>query len=194
MIRWRRIDPNPHQRLVEIGSQSGLQQGQKRESVRRERIPWVLLELGDPRPFVVRFLFEARAWKENPRGQVPGTVEGLNPCLGEVFQTSRLSAHWPALGIRWARQLSSTTKGSLSYALRNAKNPEDFYRVLNDAQFRLQITVPEALLRIERGERIAGAPWVRVKTLPSIYAMKSYLRSSRREEVSAPISQSTASG
>jgi hypothetical protein len=64
----------------------------------------------------------------------------------------------------------------LLYALRNAKNPEDFYRVLNDAQFRLGVTIPEAILRIEKGERIAGVPWVRVKTLLSIYAMNTFLR------------------
>lgn len=64
----------------------------------------------------------------------------------------------------------------LLYALRNAKNPEDFYRVLNDAQFRLEVTIPEAILRIEKGERIVGVPWVRVKTLLSIYAMNAYLR------------------
>jgi len=66
----------------------------------------------------------------------------------------------------------------LLYALRNAKNPEDFYQVLNDAQFRLETTIPEALLRMERDGRIAGVPWRRVKTLLSIYAMNAYLRRS----------------
>jgi len=64
----------------------------------------------------------------------------------------------------------------LLYSLRNARNLEDFYRVLNDVQFRLELTVPEALLQLERGERIAGVPWERVKTLLSIYAMNAYLR------------------
>jgi hypothetical protein len=51
--------------------------------------------------------------------------------------------------------------------------------MLNDAQFRLEITVPEALLKIEKGERIAGVPWVRVKTLLSIYSMNAYLRKTK---------------
>jgi len=67
------------------------------------------------------------------------------------------------------------------------KNPEDFYRVFNDAQFRPQVTIPEVLLRIERDERIAGAPWVRVKTLLSIYPMNAFLRKGGVNEESAPI-------
>jgi hypothetical protein len=53
---------------------------------------------------------------------------------------------------------------------------------LNDVQFRLELTIPEALLRIEKGEHIAGAPWVRVKTLLSIYAMNAYLRKEVTQE------------
>jgi hypothetical protein len=41
-------------------------------------------------------------------------------------------------------------------------------------------------LRIERGERIAGVPWVRVKTLLSIYAMNAYLRGERSAEEVQP--------
>ena len=62
------------------------------------------------------------------------------------------------------------------------KKTKDFYRVLNDAQFWLKVTVPEALLHIEKGECIAGAPWVRVETLLSIYAMNAYLRGGRNAE------------
>jgi hypothetical protein len=69
----------------------------------------------------------------------------------------------------------------LLYDLRNAKTPEAFYRVLNDVQFRLESTVPEALLHIERAERIAGVPWVRVKTILAIYAMNAFLAKERRE-------------
>lgn len=75
------------------------------------------------------------------------------------------------------------------YALRNAKNPEEFYRVLNDAQFRLDVTIPEALLRIEKGERIAGVTWVRVKTLLSIYAMNRFLRKSAPQAVQSQITE-----
>jgi hypothetical protein len=41
-------------------------------------------------------------------------------------------------------------------------------------------------LRIERGERIAGVPWVRVKTLLSIYAMNAYLRRGGGEGQTVP--------
>jgi hypothetical protein len=82
----------------------------------------------------------------------------------------------------------------LLYALRNAKNPEDFYRVLNDAQFRLGVTIPEAILRIERGERIAGVSWVRVKTLLSIYAMNAYLRRGGGAEESPSASEAIILG
>lgn len=63
----------------------------------------------------------------------------------------------------------------LLYALRNSKNPDDFFKVLNDIQYRLELTVPEDLLEIKRGEKIKGSSWLRVKTLLSIYAMNAYL-------------------
>ncbi len=61
------------------------------------------------------------------------------------------------------------------YALRNAKNPETFLQVLNDIQFRLNITIPEALLNLDRSQRIENVPWIRIKTLLSIYAMNAFL-------------------
>ncbi len=194
VIRQRGIDPNPHQRLVRIWSQFWVQQGQNRESIWRERIAWALLEFGDPTPFVEQFLFEARAREENPRPLVRGTLEVLNQYLREVFHMNEqfqrtLAGFGHSLGTAAQQQ----GEMGLLYALRNAKNPENFYRVLNDAQFRLQVTVPEALLRIEKGERIAGAPWVRVKTLLSIYAMNAYLRGGRGEGASASIIESTVS-
>jgi hypothetical protein len=194
VIRQRGIDPNPHQRLVRIWSQFWVQQGRERESIWRERIAWALLEFGDPTPFVEQFLFEARAREENPRPLVRGTLEVLNQYLREVFHMNEqfqrtLAGFGHSLGTAAQQQ----GEMGLLYALRNAKNPENFYRVLNDAQFRLQVTVPEALLRIEKGERIAGAPWGRVKTLLSIYAMNAYLRGGRGEGASASIIESTVS-
>lgn len=176
VIRQRGIGPNPHQRLVQIWSQFWVQQGRERESIWRERMAWALLELGDPAPFVEQFLFEARAREENPRPLVRGTLEVLNQYLQEVFDMDeQFQGTLADFGHSLGKKAQEQGEMGLLYALRNAKNPEDFYRVLNDAQFRLQVTVPEALLRIEKGERIAGAPWVRVKTLLSIYAMNAYL-------------------
>ncbi|GBC81073.1 hypothetical protein HRbin10_00178 [bacterium HR10] len=194
VIRQHGIDANPHQRLVQIWSQFWAQQGQNRESLWRERIAWALLEFGDPTPFVEHFLFEARAREENPRPLVRGTLEVLNQYLREVFHMNeQFQRTLAGFGHSLGTAAQQHNEMGLLYALRNAKNPEDFYRVLNDAQFRLQVTIPEALLRIERGERIAGAPWVRVKTLLSIYAMNAYLRGGR-EEQSTSISESTVSG
>lgn len=194
LISQQRIDPNPHQRLVLIWGQFWAQQGQNRESIWRERIAWALLEFGDPTPFVEQFLFEARAREENPRPLVRGTIEVLNQYLREVFaMDEQFQRTLAGFGHSLGTAAQQHNEMGLLYALRNAKNPEDFYRVLNDAQFRLEVTIPEALLRIEKGERIVGAPWVRVKTLLSIYAMNAYLRKGERGGVSEPALESTAS-
>ena len=159
-------------------------QGQDRESIWRERIAWALLEFGDPTPFMEQFLFEVRA-REEERNRCPlvrGTIEVLNQYLREVFKMDeQFQRTLAGFGHSLGKAAQEYNEMGLLYALRNAKNPEDFYRVLNDAQFRLEVTIPETILRIEHGERIAGVPWVRVKTLLSIYAMNAYLRRGREE-------------
>jgi hypothetical protein len=179
-------DPNPYQRLVKVLSQFWQQQGKSIESIWRDKIAWAILEFGDPLPFVEQFLFEASAKENNPRPLVRGTIAVLNHYLQEVLgMDEQFQRTLAGFGHSLGAAAQERNEMGLLYALRNAKNPEDFYRVLNDAQFRLQVTIPEALLRIERGERIAGAPWVRVKTLLSIYAMNAFLRkgASQAEEV-----------
>jgi len=181
------IDANPHRRLVHILGQFWAQQGQNRETIWRDKIAQAILEFGDPLPFVEQFLFEVRAKEENRRPLLRGTLDVLNHYVREVLHMDEqfqrtLAGFGHSLGIA-AQQ---NNEMGLLYALRNAKNPEEFYRVLNDAQFRLQITIPESLLRIEKGERIAGVPWVRVKTLLSIYAMNAYLRKASAQEEETP--------
>ncbi len=167
----------PHQRLVDIFRQFEAQQGQDLETIWRDRISWAILEFNDPSPFVEQFLYEARAREKNPRPLIWGTTEILNYYLKEVFgMDEQFQRTLAGFGHSLGSAAEQHNEMGLLYALRNAKNPEDFYRVLNDIQFRLQLTIPEALLRIERGERIAGVPWVRVKTLLSIYAMNAFLR------------------
>lgn len=177
VLRRETQDPAPHQRLVRVLSQFWQKQGQRSESIWRDKIAWAILEFGDPLPFVEQFLYEARAKEDSPRPLVRGTIEVLNHYVREVLgmneQFQRILA---GFGHSLGAAAHEHNEMGLLYALRNAKNPEDFYRMLNDAQFRLQVTIPEALLKIERGERIAGTPWVRVKTLLSIYAMNAYLR------------------
>lgn len=181
--RWiealKDIDMNPHRRVVQILRQFEAQQGNNRETLWRDKIAWAVLEFGDPLPFVEQFLFEARAKEENPKPLVRGTIDILNHYLKEVLgmdeQFQRVLA---GFGHSLGAAAQEHNEMGLLYALRNAKNPEEFYRVLNDAQFRLEVTIPEALLKIERGERIAGNPWIRIKTLLSIYAMNQFLRKS----------------
>lgn len=185
---------NSHQQLVRVFAQFQVQQGQKWETLWRDKIAWAVLEFGDPAPFIEQFLFEARAKEEKPRPLSWGTEEVLNQYLKEVLaMDEQFQRTLAGFGHSLGSIAQQHNEMGLLYALRNAKNPEDFYRILNDAQFRLEVTIPEALLRIEKGERIAGTPWVRVKTLLSIYAMNAYLRGGR-EEQSTPVSESAVSG
>lgn len=181
------IDTNPHRRLVHIFAQFRAQQGHTWETIWRDKIAQAVLEFGDPLPFVEQFLFEVRAKEESRRPLLRGTLEVLNDYVREVLNMDEqfqrtLAGFGHSLGIA-AQQ---NNEMGLLYALRNAKNPEEFYRVLNDVQFRLQITIPEGLLRIEKGERIAGVPWRRVKTLLAIYAMNAYLRKVSAQEEETP--------
>ncbi|MBC7352893.1 MAG: hypothetical protein H5U08_11085, partial [Thermogutta sp.] len=171
----------PHQRLEKIFGQFYARQGKKCETLWRDKIAWAILEFSDPTPFIEQFLFDVCARAEesdrHSRGLLHGTLNVLIPYLVEVMQMDeRFQKVLAGFGHSLGTKASEKKEMGLLYALRNAKNPEEFYRVLNDAQFRLQITVPGDLLRIERQERIAGVPWVRVKTLLAIYAMNAYLR------------------
>lgn len=180
VIREKRQFYNSHRHIVEILRQFETYQGNKHESIWRDKICWAILEFSDPLPYVEQFLFEVRAKEENKRPLIAGSLDLFNQYLLEVLNMDEqfqrvLSGFGHSLG----EAAQQHNEMGLLYALRNAKNPEDFYRMLNDAQFRLGITVPEALLKIEKGERIAGVPWVRVKTLLSIYSMNAYLRKTK---------------
>lgn len=177
VISERGIDKDAHARVVRVFAQFQAPQGKSWESLWRDRIAWAVLSFDDPFPFIEQFLYEVRAREESPRPLARGTLEVFEQYAQEVmgmdeqFQRT-LAGFGHSLGIA----AQEHNEMGLLYELRNAKNPEAFYRVLNDAQFRLEATVPEALLRIERGERIAGVPWVRVKTILAIYAMNAFLR------------------
>ncbi|MEM4382299.1 MAG: hypothetical protein QXX19_08735, partial [Candidatus Caldarchaeum sp.] len=176
VINNKSIDSNPHQRLVKILSQFWTQQGQNRESIWRDKIAWAILEFGDPLPFVEQFLYEARAKEESPRPLVRGTIDVLNHYIQEVLgMDERFQRVLAGFGHSLGTAAQEHNEMGLLYALRNAKNPEDFYRMLNDVQFRLELTIPEPLLRIDERHRIAGVPWMLVKTLLSIYALNTYL-------------------
>jgi hypothetical protein len=162
---------NPSHQIGVVFSQFMARQGQRTESIWRDRIAAAILDFGDPTPFVEQFLFDVHA-----RPLYRGTIEVLNAYIQEVFNMDdKFQSALAGFGHSLGREAHKQSEMGLLYALRNAKNPEAFYRVLNDAQFRLQVSIPEAVLRIEKGERIAGVPWGRVKTLLSIYAMNAYL-------------------
>lgn len=172
-------DNNPYRRLELALGQFWQRQRDKIETIWREKISWAILQFDDPLPYIEQFLYEARAKEEKARPLVRGTIEILNHYAKEVLgmneQFQRILA---GFGHSLGATAQKHNEMGLLYTLRNSKNPEEFFRVLNDAQFRLGLTVPEVLLHIEKGERIAGVPWIRVKTLLSIYAMNAFLRKS----------------
>jgi len=189
MSQKPRVD-NPHQQIVRILQQFEAYQGAKRETVWRDKIAWAVLEFSDPFPFIEQFLFEVRAKEQNPRPLVWGTLDVLDLYLQEVLgMDEQFQRTLAGFGHNIGEKAQEHNEMGILYALRNAKNPEEFYRVLNDAQFRLDVTIPEALLRIEKGERIAGVTWVRVKTLLSIYAMNRFLRKSAPQAVQSQITE-----
>ncbi|MEW6771604.1 MAG: hypothetical protein AB1330_09500 [Bacillota bacterium] len=171
---------NPQQTLTGVFRQFQTKEGNQYNTLWREKIAWAVLEFGDPLPYVEAFLFEARAKEKNPPPLSWGTESVFNHYAKEVLNVDEgLLKVLSGFGHRLGSVAHEKNEMGILYALRNAKNPEEFFRVLNDIQFRLELTVPEKLLEIGQGERIAGSPWVRVKTLLSIYAMNSYLRAGR---------------
>ena len=190
VIDQKQIDQNPHQRVVQILLQFEAREGNNRESLWRDKIAWAVLELRDPFPFVEQFLFDVRAREQKPRPLLRGTLDILDLYLREVlYMDEKFQSTLAGFGHGLGEAAHKHNEMGLLYALRNAKNPEEFYRVLNDAQFRLEVTIPEALLKIEKGERIEGVPWVRVKTLLSIYAMNTFLRRSAPQTVGSQITE-----
>jgi len=181
---------NPSRQIAWIFRQFVSRQGNKEETLWRDKIAWAILDFADPFPFLETFIFDVRAKGKPPKPLVMGTLDMFNVYLREVLgmdeQFQRILA---GFGYALGKTAKKHGEMGLLYALRNAKKPEEFYRVLNDAQFRLEMTIPEALLRIEKGERIFGVPWVRVKTLLAIYAMNSYLRENAKQEKDSPTSE-----
>ena len=171
---------NPQHALTSVFRQFQTKEGNQYNTLWREKIAWAVLEFGDPLPYAEAFLFEARAKEKNPPPLYWGTGSVLNHYAKEVLNMDEgLLRVLNGFGHRLGNVAQDKSEMGILYALRNAKNPEEFFRVLNDIQFRLELTVPEKLLEIGQGERIAGSPWVRVKTMLSIYAMNSYLRAGR---------------
>lgn len=180
--RWleamSKVDKNPHERLVMVFRQFQVQQRKGWESLWRDRVAWAVLTFDDPFPFIEQFLYEVRAReeKEKRRPLVRGTLDVFAQYAREVMaMDEQFHRTLAGFGHNLGEKAHEHNEMGLLYELRNAKNPETFYRVLNNVQFRLKTTVPEALLRIEKGERIVGTSWMRVKTILAIYAMNAFL-------------------
>ena len=172
----------PHAKLVQIFQQFHARRERQNETLWREKIAWAILEFRDPFPSIESFLFEARAKEKNPQPLIFGTLEIFRHYAKEVLKMDeRLLRTLAGFGHNLGYSAHEANEMGLLYALRNAKNADEFFRVLNDVQFRLELTVPEELLSIQTGEKIKGTPWQRIKTLLSIFAMNSYLRANRGE-------------
>lgn len=166
---------NPHDTLEAVFRQFQHRRQQSTETVWREQICRAILQQADPTPVVEAFLYEVSTEQKKPL--VYGTLEVFQRYLQEVFQMDeKLLNILKGFGYELGSQAADKQEMGLLYALRNAKNLDQFLEVLNQIQFSLGLTINPELLRVEPGERIAGAPWNRVKTLLAIHAMNAYLR------------------
>jgi len=173
-------DFQPHLALVQVFRQFQIRRDKQYETIWRDRVSWAVLEFRDPFPFIESFLFEVRAREKNPKPLDFGTLEVFEDYAREVLEMDgQLLKTLAGFGHSLGRKAQESGEMGLLYALRNAKNADEFFRVLNDVQFRLELTVPEDFLSIQPGEKIKGSPWLRVKTLLSIYAMNAYLWANR---------------
>jgi len=167
---------NPHRTIVNIFKQFTRREGNSFNTIWREYISWAILELRDPAKYIEDYLYDARAKDENPEALSFGSLDIFNLYWKEVINMDeKLMTVLQNFGHKLGKTAREANDMGILYSLRNAKNPDDFFRVLNDAQFRFELTIPEDILKIGKGEKIMGSPWIRVKTLLSIYAMNSYL-------------------
>ncbi len=154
------------------------QQKQKKETIWRDKICWMVMEFKDPFPYIESFIFEKnRAQRSEKKygGLIKGTMVIFEEYAKEVLkmdekQLKILAAFGHEIGEASAKKEDM----GILYSLRNAKNIDEFLRVLNDINFKLGLRVNEELLKIEK-DKIMGQPWIRIKTLLSIYAMNRYL-------------------
>lgn len=168
---------NPHKAIENIFRQFQVREGNQYNTLWRDKICWAVLEFNDPFPHIESFLFEGRAKEKPPSPLVWGTEEVFQYYAKEVLNVDEnLLKILRGFGYSLGTKAEEKKDMGLLYALRNAKNVEEFLKILNEIQFRLEITIPEKLLELGQGERIAGTSWLRVKTLLSIFAMNSYIR------------------
>lgn len=166
---------NPHNALEAVFRQFQHRRQQTTETLWREQICRAILQRTDPLPALEAFLYEVSAEVKKPLAF--GSLEVFQIYLQEVMHMDeKLLNILKGFGYELGSHAADKQEMGLLYALRNAKNLDQFLEVLNQIQFTLNLTINPELLRVELGERIAGAPWSRVKTLLAIHAMNAYLR------------------
>lgn len=166
-------EDRPQEILETIFRQFQKKEGRGYNTIWREKIAAAVLDFSDPLPFVEDFLYEGA----EKRPLAYKSLEVFEVYLKEVLNMdAQLLKVIRGFGYSLGRKAQEENEMGLLYALRNAKNLDEFFRVLNDIQYRLELTVPEDILAVEPGDLIKGSPWKRVKTLLSIYAMNAFLR------------------
>lgn len=135
---------NPATTLEQVFAQFQRRDQKRTETLWLNQIARAILTFEDPTPFVEKFLYDVSIETERPLRR--GTLECLTLYLQEV--------------LKMEEQLRKTIAG-----LRNAKNLDQYLNVLNKIQFTLGLRINERLAQVEPNERVAVAPWMRVKTL-----------------------------
>ena len=176
--RWLEVfqdRDDPHRAVAGVLRQFQHRRQKKTETLWREHVCSAILKQADPAPAIEAFLYDVSV--ETKRALSYGTLEVLHIYLQEVLKMEeKLLNIIRGFGYELGRVAADKSEMGLLYALRNAKNLDQFLEVLNQIQFTLEKTINPELLRVEPGERIAGVPWNRVKTLLAIHAMNAYLR------------------
>lgn len=179
----RHLAINKHEKLLHIWKQFVSKQGDKIETIWRDKIAKAILEFSDPLPYIQDFLFDVRAKEKNPSKLSIGTLSVMKHYLKTIYNMSedimrKLAGFGHSIGTAAKKQ---GDRGIL-YTLRNAQNIDDFLKALNQIQYRLSLTVPEKILEIIVNERISHTLWQRIKNLLCIYAMNSFLKKPKNSE------------
>lgn len=165
----------PATTLEQVFEQFQRRDQKRTETLWRNQIARAILAFEDPTPFVEKFLYDVSIETERPLRS--GTLECLTLYLQEVLKMDeQLRKTIAGFGSELGRTAATKKEVGLLYDLRNAKNLDQYLNVLNKIQFTLGLRISERLAQVEPNERVAGTPWMRVKTLLAIYAMNAYLR------------------
>lgn len=178
--RWRDLKVGGKQmgqgEIERVFQQFQIRKQKRVDTLYRERIARAILSRADPTPAIEDYLSEKLKEKEKSP-LVFGTIEVLDVYLVEVLEMNEdMLRRLKGFGYSLGKAVQEKQEMGILYQLRNAKTVDEMLRVLNDIQFRLEMTVPEDLLEVDDQQRIKGVPWNRVRTLLSIYAMNAYLR------------------